>query len=451
MDEQLSTAMDLWLARSRSRLGARVTRPRHGRGMWSPDDAARALHARRAELVGKALRRKEMRGVPAGAVEEIVSDAITAVVMSPRSIANEHHLIGAFWLAVDHRCRRYREGRSFARLGSRRRVAFDVALAQAPAGDNPFDRLETVDRFARAADLIAGLDDRERRVLATMASRGVGAKSAAHLLNLNEGEARSAARSAAMKLDRVAVISAAGRMCEFRSSAVVADAEGRATEEQVRLARAHVAACVPCANAYRQIRREMRGAEFQRAAAAAFLPVPPAASVHGGFGRVVGWLEERFASLPHGAGERAVEVVAGGGAAGASKAVAAGGLLLLAGGALTQPIVNAVGSGSKARHAHHVLHHAKATSPRSTPSASVSLTRIHVHDASAAAPPAAATHRRESAPTPSRSLGYLAVGGPSTTATHRSTAAVARVATSHTPAAKPTQTGGGAGLQYLGR
>src|ERR1700709_436296 len=177
MDEQLSTSREVWFARSRSRLGAQVTRPRHRREQWSPDEAARELHARRAELVSEARRSAETRRVPAGAVDEIVSDAITAVVMSPRSIANDHHLFGAFWLAVDHRCRRYREGRSFARPGSRRRVEVDLALAQASKGDNPFDRLEAIARFTRAVDLMADLDDRERRVVATMASRGVGPKS----------------------------------------------------------------------------------------------------------------------------------------------------------------------------------------------------------------------------------------------------------------------------------
>lgn len=456
MDEQLSISMDLSFARSRSRLGAGVTRARHRREQWSPDEAARELHARRAELVGQARRRAETRGVPAGAIDEIVSDAITAVVMSPRSIANDHHLFGAFWLAVDHRCRRYREGRSFARLGSRRRVEFDAALPQAPAGDNPFDRLETIDRFARAVDLMADLDDRERRVVATMASRGVGPVSAARLLNLPLGEARSAARSATMKLDRLAVISAAGRMCEFRSAAVVADAEGRATEAQVRLAQAHVAACVPCANAYRQLRREMLSREFQRAAAAAFLPVPPAVSVHGGIGRIVGWLEERVAALPHGAGVRAVEVVSGGGAAGAAKAAAAGGFFLLAGGVLTQPIINAVDPGAQPAHRAHraPVHHARAAFAQTAASASVSLSRIHVPVASDATPPSKPRPRGTS-PTPSRSLGYLAVGGPSTTASRHDSAVVARVAsTSRAPSTQtsiPAQTGGGTGLQYLGR
>ena len=146
-----------------------------------------------------------------------MDDAITAVVMSPRGVANEHHLIGAFWLAVDHRCRRHREGRHFTRLGSRsaRRVR-RWRLSSAPASANPFDRLELRDRFARAADLMADLDARERQVVSVMASNGVGPVPAARLLGLPLGEVRSAARSANLKLDRVAAISAAGRMCQFR-------------------------------------------------------------------------------------------------------------------------------------------------------------------------------------------------------------------------------------------
>ena len=184
------------------------------------------LHGRRPELVGQLRRRSESNGVPLAAQEEIVDDAITAVVMSPREIVNHHHLLGAFWLAVDHRCRRYREGRHFARLGSRVRVEFDAALAQAAGSINPFDRLELRDRFARAADLMADLSAREREVVAVMATHGVGAIPAARLLHLPLGEVRSAARSASAKLDRVAAIAAAGRMCEFRSRAIAADAAG---------------------------------------------------------------------------------------------------------------------------------------------------------------------------------------------------------------------------------
>jgi hypothetical protein len=95
---------------------------------WSAEQAAAELHGRRAELIGQLRCRSEARGIPVAAQEEIVDDAVTAVVMSPRGVANEHHLLGAFWLAADHRCRRYREGRHFTRLGSRVRVEFDAAV-----------------------------------------------------------------------------------------------------------------------------------------------------------------------------------------------------------------------------------------------------------------------------------------------------------------------------------
>ena len=75
-----------------------MIRPWQRKGRWSPEEAAAELQRRRAGLIGQLRRRSEARGVPAGAQEEIVDDAITAVVMAPRGVANEHHLIGAFWL-----------------------------------------------------------------------------------------------------------------------------------------------------------------------------------------------------------------------------------------------------------------------------------------------------------------------------------------------------------------
>jgi anti-sigma factor RsiW len=89
---------------------------------------------------------------------------------------------------------------------------------------------------------------------------------------------RSMVRSANAKLDRVAAIAAAGRMCHYRYGAITAHAAGEATATEATAARAHVSACVPCGRVYRKLRREMRGREFQRAAAAAFLPLPPEAN-----------------------------------------------------------------------------------------------------------------------------------------------------------------------------
>ena len=187
MDEQLSTTLR-WTPGLRSRRGhPRMTRPWQRTGGWSPQEAAAELHRRRPALLAELRRRSEGRGVPPGAQEEIVDDAITAVVMAPRGVSNDHHLIGAFWLAVDNRCRRYREGRHLTRLGSRQRVEFDLAAKTAPDGENPFDALEVRDRFARAVDLIADLEERERQVIAVMASNGFGPVPAARLLGIPLG------------------------------------------------------------------------------------------------------------------------------------------------------------------------------------------------------------------------------------------------------------------------
>jgi DNA-directed RNA polymerase specialized sigma24 family protein len=474
MDERLSTTTVWRIPALQFRPGKlRMIRPWQRNGRWSPEEAAGELHRRRGELIGELRRRSEGRGVPVAAQEEIVDDAITAVVMSPRAIANEHHLLGAFWLAVNHRCRRHREGRHFTRLGSRRRVEFDLAAQQAPDGANPFDALELRDRFARAADLMADLDSRERQVMCVMASRGVGPVSAARLLGLPLGEVRSAARSANAKLDRVAAIYAAGRMCQFRARAIAADAAGGASEHDARLARAHVSACVPCGIVYRRLRREMREREFQRAAVAAFLPLPATSVGHvGGVGKIAVWIEQRINFLPHGSGERTAEVLGG---AGIVKAAVAGTAIVAAGGALTGHIVRAI-EGAQAPAAHHRAHIARRVSQpviRANRNSSLAARS----SSPTAQRPSTATAARHGLPTPpSKSLGYLAVGRSATKPRSGSGAgsgtgeASARIAsatgtstrsesTAATETAAPppsesptssTQSGGGTSLGYLG-
>ncbi len=435
-----------------------MIRSGHRNGGWSPDEAAAELHRRRAELIGQLRRRREGRGVPEVAQDEVVDDAITAVVMSPREVRNEHHLLGAFWLAVDHRCRRYREGRHFTRLGSRVRVEFEAAQ-HATSGANPFDKLELRDRFARAADLMADLDARERKVVSVMACNEVGPVPAARLLGLPLGEVRSAVRSANAKLDRVAAIAAAGRMCQFREAAIAADAAGEADERDARLARAHVSACVPCGRVYRQLRREMRGREFQRAAAAAFLPMPAVPLGHsGGFGKLAIWLEQRVPFLPRGSGERAAEVLGG---AGIAKATMAGTALVVAGSALTGNIVHSI-TGQSHRPVHHHVHHVVQQTYQPTALAKAWTSPI----AAAVAPKVrlsssahGSARRHNSLPVPpSKSDRYLAVGQPAPSSpsdlkepSARAASVVTSTTAASTSAPQPTQSGGGVPPDYLGK
>ena len=454
-----------------------MIRPWQRNGRWSPEEAAAELHRRRAGLIGQLRRRSEARGVPAGAQEEIVDDAITAVVMAPRGVANEHHLMGAFWLAVDHRCRRHREGRHFTRLGSRQRVEFDLAAQKAPDGANPFDALELRDRFARAADLMADLDPRERQVVSVMASNGVGPVSAARLLGLPPGEVRSSARSANLKLDRVAAISAAGRMCQFRARAIAAEAAGAASEHEARLARAHVSACVPCGRVYRQLRREMRGREFQRAAVAAFLPLPAISAGHvGGAGKLAIWIEQRINFMPRGGGggERAAEALGG---AGIAKAAIAGTAIVAAGGALTGHLVHSIeGAQSQAHHRARVVRQVSRPAALARGANLTSSLAARSPSSSAQRPSTGATAPHGLPTPPSKSLGYLALGRSAAKpesgsgaggGTDESSARIASAtgtstrsestATTETAAPPPseshassTQSGGGTSLGYLG-
>jgi hypothetical protein len=257
--------------------------------------------------------RGDARGVPVGVLEEVVNEAICIVVMMRQPIVCEEHLMGAFWTAVQLLLGHYREGRRGLRVGRRTRVGFDAVVVSVVAeSPGPEDLVELKDRVARAADFVAQLSDLERDVVAVMAVRGAGVKLAARLLGLPVKMVRAAERSARSKLDRVAVIAAAGRMCDYRESSVAAYATGSAEDQDERLARAHLAACAPCRGRYTRLMREMQSRGFQGGAAAAFLPVPLGPLGHhlGPLGRMLGLLTDR--SLPVGGpGERAAEVLGG--------------------------------------------------------------------------------------------------------------------------------------------
>jgi DNA-directed RNA polymerase specialized sigma24 family protein len=316
-------------ARARLEGSVRHLRAPWHRGAWSTGEVALALQAQRDELLRALRARGDAQGVPGDALEEIVNEAICIVVMMRRPIVSEEHLMGAFWTAVRLLLRHYREGRHSLRVGSRARVGFEAVAVRAAAKDpGPDEVAELKDRVARAADFVAQLSELEREVVAVMAVRGAGAKLTARILGVPVKTVRAAERSAWGKLDRVAVIAAAGRMCDYRENAVVAYASGSGGNEDERLARAHLAACAPCRSAYARMVREMRSREFQEGAAAAFLPVPLAPLGHhlGLLGRMLGWTAGR--SVPGGGpGERAAEVLGG---AGAVKVAAAGGAVVVA-------------------------------------------------------------------------------------------------------------------------
>jgi hypothetical protein len=305
----------------------RLLRAPWRRGKWSSAEVALALQGQRAELLSILGNRGDARGVGQEALEEVVNDAICVVVMMRKPIGSEEHLLGAFWTATRMLLRQHHEGRQNVRVGSRTRVGLDDVAARLVTQDpGPDDLVALKDRVARAADFAAQLTDLEREVVAVMAIRGAGVKRTAHLLGAPLKTVKSAHRSAQGKLDRVALIAAAGRMCAYRRDAIAALASGSPDAAAERAARAHLATCTPCRRTYARLLHEMRGRSFQRDTAAAFLPAPllPVGYHFGLLGRVAAWGSDRPIRLN---GQRAAELFGG---AGVVKAAAAGSAVVVA-------------------------------------------------------------------------------------------------------------------------
>lgn len=350
----------------------RHLRPPWRRGAWTPEEVALALHARREELLRESRGLSSARGLPGGVLEDIVDDAVCAVVMKRRAVLDEEHLRRAFWLSVKLLLARYREGRHRVRVGSWERADFDAVARQASvSGRTVTEEVELKDRMARAADFMAQLDELEAQVTVVMAVRGAGIRATARELGVPLKTVKAAAHSAQTKLEQVAAIAAAGRMCGYRQRAIEAHVSGTARAEQVQAAQAHIAACTSCHSSYVRLVREMRRREFQRRASAAFLPLPMLAE-----GAHAGWAEKLgafvSARLPGGASpvggggprERVLALLGGGASAAKTAGVLAGTALIVVG--ATSSIHDLDGS-------HHSLRHERHAHVRSRSETSVRL------------------------------------------------------------------------------
>jgi hypothetical protein len=207
----------------------------------------------------------------------------------------------------------------------------------------------------------------------------------------------------------------------------------------------------------------MRGREFQRAASAAFLPMPAASLGHtGGFGEVAVWIEQRLSFIPRGGGERAAEALGG---AGLVKAAAAGTALVVAGSAIGGHLVHDITAPNAPRHHRSTRIEWRADQPvgLATPTGSIAVSARASSLTADSSRQRVTVHHSSPAP-PSKSLGYLALGGSSggTAASHssessspvRATAAsVGQSGDTSSSEASPqsTQSGGGTSLNYLGK
>ncbi|MFI4977430.1 MAG: hypothetical protein ACHQC8_01940 [Solirubrobacterales bacterium] len=430
------------------------------RGPLSPEEAAHALNSLRSELRRALVRRSDARELPAGVHDEIVDEAIGLVVMSRNAIRDEEHLQGAFWISVRWLLAERRSRRHDLRVGSRRRVEFEPLAGEFAGGGEPFDLVVARERIARAADLMAQLDPFEQRVLGVMAAYGLGVKRAARALGEPVKAVLAAARSAERKLDQLAVICAAGRMCEYRRRAIRAHARGTALEREERVARAHLAACARCRDEYVGLLREMSGREFQRAASAAFLPPPMiVAEVHGRWiERLTTFLSTGRAPTGTATAERTAGVLGGGGVV---KAAAAGTALVIAGAGVGAKAIHSLTAPAPVHH-HAAWHQPVSAATRATIQPSAVAGGLSFTPTEAARPSSAGRavdrHAPPRQPPPSRSLGYLALGGSASDSASRPRASVAVASSTSSSSGSageappaPSRSGGGSSLDSLGR
>jgi DNA-directed RNA polymerase specialized sigma24 family protein len=376
----LPDALPARLPLVRVRDGAlRLVRAPERRGAWSPEEVAHVLNGRRDEFFGALSRHRDGASVSSALRAEVVDEAISLVVMSRKPIQNEQHLEGAFWTTVRLLLAEHRSGRHSVRIGSRQRVDLELVADQLPAGHEPPEIVEAREQIARAADFMAQLDPFEQKVVTLIATRGIGVKLAARRLGVPTKVVVAATRSADHKLEQIAVIAAAGRMCQYRDSAIVAHARGEANAQREQAAKAHLAACAGCRSAYLEMVREMRQRDYQRRASAAFLPPTTIAGHVGLLHRIVGLLVNHRLPSSNGPGERAAGLLGGGGVA--AKAAIAGTAIIVAGAGVVSLTAPALHTPSRSRQTHlrHVARAFTVPQPRtSTAESTPALTRSTV-------------------------------------------------------------------------
>ncbi len=308
--------------------GLRLVRAPGRRGDWSPEEVAHVLNGRRAEFFSVLSRRRDGAGVSPVVRQEVVDEAISLVVMSREPIHNERHLEGRFWRTVQLLLAEHRNGRHSVRVGSRQRVDLELVTDKLPEGSEPSEIVEARERIARAADFMAQLDPFEQQVVTLMATCGIGVKLAARRLGVPTPTVVAAVRSADQKLEKIAVIAAAGRMCEYRHPAILAYAQGEPGAQREQAAKAHLAACAGCRSVYLTMAREMRERDYRRRASAAFLP-PLAVGHLSLLERLAAFVTSHRLPSGGGSGERAAGLLGGGGIA--AKAAVAGTAIVVAG------------------------------------------------------------------------------------------------------------------------
>ena len=283
---------------------------------FTPDRIAVLLDGWRPQVLREMGRRRLWRGVDATELEDQFQDV--ALVLCGRDFASEEHLRRALWTGLGFRAK------DFWKAARRREIPVGEFFEEI-LGD---DRLQAVEDAAATAadrryvdDCLSELDPRERSVYKLANGEQLSRRRVAKTLRLSEAEVLRVLYRAQRKIDQVAVLAVAGRLCGRRRSAVTSLARGQARGLTLEQARAHLSHCPDCLVAF----REQRAALSREVASV--LPLPAlAAQDHGA--SVAGLLDQ-IRGLPGAAKRQAYDLAGRTPSSGAEEAVAgAGGLAI---------------------------------------------------------------------------------------------------------------------------
>jgi RNA polymerase sigma factor (sigma-70 family) len=301
---------------------------------YTPDEIAALLERWRARVLSEMGRRRLWRGASTAELEDQFQDV--ALVLCSREFQSEEHLRRALWTGLGFRAR------DFWKAARRREIPVGEFFEEI-IGD---DRLAAVEDAAATAadqrqvtDCLAELDAQERVVYKLTKGEGLSRRRVGKHLGLSEAEVLRVLYRAQRKIDQVAVLVVAGRLCGRRLPAIRSLARGQARGLTLEQARAHIAHCQDCLLAF----REERAALSHRVAA--LLPLPVVASQDGGAG--LGAVVEQVRGLP-GAARRQLYELAGRspGGGGEEAIVGTGGLAIGTKVAVTLCVGAAAGGGA---------------------------------------------------------------------------------------------------------
>ena len=283
---------------------------------FTPDRIAALLEGWRPQVLAEMGRRRLWRGASAAELEDQFQDV--ALVLLTRDYASEEHLRRALWTGLGFRAK------DFWKAARRREVPVGEFFEEI-LGD---DRLQAVEDAAAAAadrryvdDCLSELDPRERSVYKLTKGEQLSRRRIAKTLRLSEAEVLRVLYRAQRKIDQVAVLAVAGRLCGRRRPAVTSLARGQARGLTLEQARAHLSHCPDCLLAF----REQRAALSREVASV--LPLPALAAQDSGAG--LGAVVEHVRGFPGAAKRQLYDLAGRSPGGGAEEAVAgAGGLAI---------------------------------------------------------------------------------------------------------------------------